>query len=118
MAENFGCPIDHVWRVGDKLYQLKDHPAKFHNDAGFSISFPEQDSWQEAEPIIRSFLTDFSQHLREFRQLKVKAEFSIGLTVGGSDSFIGFIELSPKFISELHKFSVSLSVNAYPTNES
>ena len=103
-----------VWHQGDTL---KFGKGRTHTTTGFAFSLPDAESWATGLPLVMSMLRENHELFQTVAAMGLKAELSIGVTVGEKASFAPSLDFSLELISELHDAKVAMEINSYPTSD-
>ena len=103
-----------VWHQGDTL---KFGKGRTHTTTGFAFSLPDAESWATGLPLVMSMLRENHELFQTIAAMGLKAELSIGVTVGEKASFAPSLDFSLELISELHDAKVAMEINSYPTSD-
>lgn len=114
MVAQFDLPDCTVWQRGDPF---KIGKGRAHTNTGLAFSLPDAESWDTGLPMVRSMLQGNLALFQAAAAMGLKAELSIGVTIGEKASFAPSIDLPLELIAELHFARVALEINAYPTTD-
>ena len=114
IIHRFNIPECTVWHRGDTFEVGK---GRTHKNTGFAFSLPDADSWVAGLPLVMSMLELNRELFQTVAAIGLKAELSIGVTVGEEASFAPSLDLPLKLIAALHSANVAMEINAYPTSD-
>ena len=106
-----GLNIDASWKRGESGPRGREHQS-----SGFNATIADADNTQEMLRGIREFLAKCKASQLSFVADGLLAELAIGVTVGDSEQFVAFVELSSSELTLLGSLGVALSFAAYPTS--
>lgn len=109
-ASRLGLQPEQEWKEGEK-----SGTGPVHRSSGYSSTIADTSTSAELLSAIRSFLNKCQESATDF--LKVRAELSIGVTVGDSEQFMALIEFSPSDLQTIAALGLTLSIAAYPTSD-
>jgi hypothetical protein len=106
-----GLGVSSIWRKGETA-----RTGRVNDDSGFTLAFPEGESWAHSLPTVRAHFQAEAALFRELRSRNAEVELDIGVTVGEDQSFAPSLAFPTEFMAELVSLGVSLKVSAYPTS--
>lgn len=103
---------DSSWCQGDKKRN-----GKVYEDNGVGICIADASTPMGLVGEIRSFIKRCFQSGISFKNTALKANLSIGYTVGDSVQFSACMDFTAQDLQHLAEFGASISVCAYPTSD-
>lgn len=103
---------DSRWTLGEKR-----RSGRVHSRSGFSSTLADEQTPRELMEVVRSWLVRYGTDRPSFKDTGLKAELSVGFTVGESKQFVAGVEFSPAELGLMSALGISLTVTAYPTSD-
>lgn len=106
-----GLSVDTRWRKGEPR-----HRGGTHQLSGLNATVADSDNPNAMIQSVREFLAKCQASKFSFIASGLSAELAIGVSVGDSEQYVGFVEVPSSDLTALGSLGVSLSFAGYPTS--
>ena len=110
LAQRLSLNVEQEWKAGERRRN-----GSAHMSSGLSATVADTPTPSELVSELRSFLARCKELGVSFSG--VRAELSVGITVGDSSQFVAHVALSNADLGMLAERGLTLSVSAYPTSD-
>jgi len=110
LAKCLGLRPEQEWKQGEK-----NRAGVLHRSSGYCSTIGDTSTPAELLTAIRAFVAKCQKNAATFSS--VRAELSVGVTVGDSEQFVAVVEFSPSDLQAIATLGLTLSVAAYPTSD-
>jgi hypothetical protein len=112
LISRLGLDIDTSWKKGEPKRRGGEQES-----SGFNATVADAENAKEMLRAVRNFLERCDALDVSFISEGLSAELAIGVTVGDSEQFVAFVELSSAELASLGALGIALSFAAYPTSD-
>lgn len=112
LVNRLGLDIDTSWRKGEPQRRGGEHQS-----SGFCATVADAENPNEMLRRIRDFMKKCRAAEISFMSEGLSAELAVGVTVGDSEQFVAFVDLSVADLASLGELGIGLSFAAYPTSD-
>ena len=110
VAQRLSLAVEQAWKKGEARRN-----GRRHRSSGLSATVADAPNGEALVAQLKRFLIKCKRRRISFS--KIRAEISIGVSVGETAQYIGYVDLPPKYLAMLAECGLSLSVAAYPTSD-
>lgn len=107
-----GLEVDTRWRKGEPRNR-----GGIHEFSGLNATVADADNPKAMIQSVREFLAKCQETKFSFIASGLSAELAIGVSVGDSEQYVGFVEVQSSDLTVLGSLGVSLSFAGYPTSD-